>query len=133
MDVNALFSHIWTFLNSGLGFVLIWAALVWVFIWLTSRHNPFQEKWRQWEGSIITGIRLAEKQIPDDTPDAGLAKLNAALLFVLKAYADANSGQQPTVRLIEQIKQGIQIKHDELDRYGGLTSSSTPSTKEPQS
>jgi hypothetical protein len=133
MDVNALFDHIWTFLNSGIGFVLIWAALVWLFIWLTSRHNPFQEKWKQWEGSIITGIRLAEKQIPDDTPDAGLAKLNAALLFVLRAYADAHDGQQPTVRLIEQIKQGIQIKHDELDRYGGLTSSNTPSTKEPQS
>ena len=133
MDVNAVVSHIWTFLNSGIGFVLIWAALVWLFIWLSSKFNPFQEKWRQWEGSIITGIRLAEKQIPDDTPDAGLAKLNAALLFVLKAYADAHDGQQPTVRLIEQIKQGIQIKHDELDRYGGLGSSDTTSSKELQS
>jgi hypothetical protein len=133
MDVNALFSHIWTFLNSGIGFVLIWAALVWVFIWLTSRHNPFQEKWRQWEGSIITGIRLAEKQIPNDVPHPGLAKLDMALRFVLEAYAEANNGKQPSARVIEHIKQGIQIKHNELDRYGGLTSNTTPSSKELQS
>lgn len=132
MDVHALFDYSWAFLNSGLGFFLIWVALVWLFIWLSSRHNPFQEKWKQWEGSIITGIRLAEKQIPDDTPDAGLAKLNAALLFVLKAYADANSGQQPSVRLIEQIKQGIQIKHNEMSPMDTETDASS-NTEELQS
>lgn len=134
MNVNALFNYAWTFFNSGIGFVLIWAALVWVFIWLTSRFNPFQEAWRRWEGSIITGIRLAEKQIPNDVPHPGLARLDAALRFVLDAYAEAHNGKQPPARIVEQIKQGIQIKHDDLDRYGGLGSTtSTPSAKEPQS
>ncbi len=133
MDDTTLLETLDHFLNSGVGFIVIWAALVWLFIWLSSRFNPFQEKWRQWEGSIITGIKLAEKQIPDDTPDAGLAKLNTALLYVLKAYADANNGKQPPVRLIEQIKQGIQIKHDEMDRYGRLVPSQTTSRKEPSS
>ena len=36
------------------------------------------------EGSIITGIKLAEKEIPDDTPNAGLAKLDAALRLHLE-------------------------------------------------
>ena len=72
-------------------------------------------------GRIITGIRLAEKKIPDDTPNAGLAKLDAALRFVLDAYAQANHGKQPPSDLVEQIKQGIQIKHLELDRWGGLS------------
>jgi len=40
---------------------------------------------------------------------------------VLKAYADANNGKQPPAKLIEQIKQGIQIKHADLDRFGGLS------------
>ena len=74
-----------------------------------------------------------KKQIPSDIPHPGLAKLDMALRFVLKAYADANNGKQPSARLIEQIKQGIQIKHDELDRYGGLNSITTPSTRELQS
>lgn len=103
------------------GFAVVWAALVGLFMWLTSRFNPFQEKWKAWEGSIITGIKLAEKQIPDDTPNAGLARLDAALRFVLSAYAEANNGKQPPAKLVEQIRQGIQITHSELDRWGGLS------------
>ncbi|HOD83920.1 MAG TPA: hypothetical protein PKG77_21060 [Phycisphaerae bacterium] len=120
MDGNAILNGVWTFLNSGIGFAIIWAAMVGFFIFLASKFNPLQEKWKQYEGSIITGIKLAEKQIPDDTPNSGLAKLDAALRFVLKAYAEANSGKQPSDALVEQIKQGIQIKHSELDRWGGL-------------
>ncbi len=125
MDGNAILNGVWTFLNSGIGFALIWAAMVGFFIFLASRFNPLQEKWKQYEGSIITGIRLAEKQIPDDTPNSGLAKLDAALRFVLKAYAEANNGKRPSDALVEQIKQGIQIKHSDLDRFGGLSKSST--------
>lgn len=121
LDGNAILNGVWTFLNSGVGFAVVWAALVGFFIFLAGRFNPLQEKWKRYEGSIITGIRLAEKQIPDDTPNRSLAKLDAALRFVLAAYAQANSGKQPSDALIEQIKQGIQIKHSDLDRFGGLT------------
>ena len=122
MDGNAILNGVWTFLNSGIGFAIIWAGVVGFFIFLASKFNPLQEKWKQYEGSIITGIKLAEKQIPDDTPNSGLAKLDSALRFVLNAYAEANNGKKPSDALVEQIKQGIQIKHSELDRYGGLES-----------
>ncbi len=121
MDGNAILNGVWTFLNSGIGFAIIWAAMVGFFIFLASKFNPLQEKWKQYEGSIITGIKLAEKQIPDDTPNSGLAKLDSALRFVLNAYAEANNGKKPSDALVEQIKQGIQIKHSELDRWGGLS------------
>ena len=121
-DGSAILNGIWTFLNSGIGFAVIWAAMVGFFIFLASRYNPLQEKWKKYEGSIITGIKLAEKQIPDDTPNAGLAKLDAALRFVLKAYGEANNGKQPSDALVEQIKQGIQITHNDLDRFDGLSS-----------
>ena len=121
MKLTDLFEAINAFFNSGVGFAITWVAVVGFFIWLASKFNPFEEKWRQWEGSIITAIKLAEKQIPDDTPDAGLAKLDAALRFVLKAYAEANNGKEAPAKLVEQIKQGIQIKHADLDRFGGLS------------
>ena len=125
MDFNGLIEGAGKFLNSGIGFALVWAGMVGLFMWLASKFNPFQEKWKAWEGSIITGIKLAEKEIPDDTPNSGLAKLDAALRFVLMAYADANNGKQPPAKLVEEIKQGIQIKHSDLDRFGGLSKSST--------
>jgi len=113
--VNGLF-------HSPIGFSLLWAGLVTLFFWLASRFNPFQEKWKQYEGSIITAIRLAEREIPDNMPNKGLARLDAALRFVLQAYAEANHGKQPSADLTEQLKQAIQIKHDELERRGSLTS-----------
>jgi len=123
MDVNAIIEAITGFFNSSFGFAVVWAAVVGFFIFLASKYNPLQEAWKKYEGSIITGIKLAEKQVPDDTPNAGLAKLDTALRFVLKAYAEANKGKQPPTKLIEQIKQGIQIKHSDLDRFGGLSKS----------
>ncbi len=123
MDVNAILEALGQFFNSGVGFALIWAVMVGFFIFLASRFNPLQEKWKKYEGSIITGIRLAEKQIPDDTPNAGLAKLDAAMRFVLKAYAEANNGKEPPAKEVEAIRQGIQIKHSDLDRFGGLSKS----------
>jgi hypothetical protein len=108
------------FFNTPFGFALTWAVVVGLFVYLSSKFNPFVEAWKKYEGSIITGIKLAEKQLPGDTPNKGLAKLDAALRFVLKAYAEANNGKQPSAKVIEQIKQGIQIKHADLDKSGGL-------------
>ncbi|MFW6153737.1 MAG: hypothetical protein ACOC95_00805 [Planctomycetota bacterium] len=121
MDVTAIFDSLNTFFNSPVGFAVLWATMVGLFMFLASRFNPFQATWKAWEGSIITGIKLAEKEIDDDTPNAGLAKLDAALRFVLKAYAEANGGKQPSAKVVEQLKQGIQITHADLDRFGGLS------------
>ncbi|NIA06904.1 MAG: hypothetical protein GWP14_04565 [Actinobacteria bacterium] len=119
-NLQTILEAISNFFNSSFGSAVTWAVVVGLFIFLASKLNPFQELWKKYEGSIITGIKLAEKKIPDDTANAGLAKLDAALQFVLKAYAEANNGKQPSAKIIEQIKQGIQIKHSDLDRFGEL-------------
>ncbi len=121
MNIDTIFDAIGKFFNTPFGFTLVWAAVMGIFVFLSSRHNPFVETWKKYEGSIITGIRLAERQLPDDSPNKGLAKLDAALRFVLKAYAEANNGKQPSAKIIESIRQGIQVKHSELDRFGGLS------------
>ena len=121
MTTQTIIEALGQFFSSGFGFAVTWAAVVGFFIFLTSKLNPFTEAWKKYEGSIITGIKLAEKEIADDTPNSGLAKLDSALRFVLKAYAEANKGKQPPAKLVEEIKQGIQIKHSDLDRFGGLS------------
>ena len=121
MTTQTIIEALGQFFSSGFGFAVTWAAVVGFFIFLTSKLNPFQEAWKKYEGSIITGIKLAEKEIADDTPNSELAKLDSALRFVLKAYAEANKGKQPPAKLVEEIKQGIQIKHSDLDRFGGLS------------
>ena len=66
MDWNATFDAVVKFFNSSFGFAVVWAAMVGFFMWLASRYNPFQEAWKKYEGSIITGIKLAEKFLSHD-------------------------------------------------------------------
>ncbi len=77
-------------------------------------------RWKRWEGSIVTGIKLAEKEISPTVHNAGLAKLDRAMAHVTQAYRDAHRGRRPSKRLLAQLRQGIQLKHDDLERYGAL-------------
>jgi len=42
--------------------------------------------------------------------------------FVLNSYAEQHDGSQPSASLARELKEGVQIKHAELERSGALTS-----------
>lgn len=119
-NVTDFFTSVSVFFNTPTGFAILWTAIVGFIIYLASKYNPFVEAWRKYEGSIIAGIRFAEKSIDDSTENKSLAKLDAALKYVIKAYEDANSGKSPSETLINAFKEGIQIKHDQMERVGTL-------------
>ena len=121
MILESLLEILSLLLNSVLGVLLGMALVITSVFWLLSKLDPFHDQWRQWEGSIITAIKLAEKQVPSETPHAGATKLNTALDHVLKDYAAANGGKKPNKRLAQQLRQGIQTKHADLDRFGELS------------
>ncbi|MFQ5419717.1 MAG: hypothetical protein ACE5EY_05075, partial [Anaerolineae bacterium] len=58
--------------------------------------GPFIGFWAAFEGAIISGVKFAEKQVPDGTPNKGRARLDAALKYVLKVYEEAK-GRKPSV------------------------------------
>ena len=101
--------------------IAIWVAAVVVVFLFINKLGPLHEAWKKYEGTIITGIKLAEKAISNDTPNAGLKRLDEALNFVLKSYAEQN-GAEPPAKLVHELKEGIQIKHAELERLGNLHS-----------
>jgi hypothetical protein len=119
--VESILHALWTGLNSGAGLAVVWIAAVVVVFLCINKLSPLHKAWEKYEGTIITAIKLAEREIPDDTPDQGLARLDAALRFVLAAYADANDGAEPSAKLVNELREGIQIKHAELERGGNLT------------
>jgi len=103
--------------------IAIWVIAVVAVFLLIDKHGPVHQAWKKYEGTIITGIKLAEKAVPDDVPNAGLRRLDEAIDFVLKRYAEENGGKQPPASLKRELKEGIRIKHDDLDRFGKLRSS----------
>ena len=122
------FTSIGTFFNTPTGFAILWTVGIAALIWLASKYNPFQAAWKKYEGSIITGIRLAEKAIDDSTENKSLAKLDAALKYVIKAYESVNNGKSPSETLIAAFKEGIQIKHDQMEASGSLSKTAAATT-----
>ena len=65
---------VWDVMNSPAGIT----AMAGVFLWLLNRLYAKKPLWKRFEGSIISAVRFAEKEIPDDTPGKSLARLDAA-------------------------------------------------------
>ncbi|MCC5829760.1 MAG: hypothetical protein JJU36_09980 [Phycisphaeraceae bacterium] len=120
--MDTILSGIWMFLNSAFGFTLAWVVVIVLMFHFLERLSSNGKPWQKYEGAIITAIKLAEKAIPDDTANAGLRRLDEALRFVLNVYREHNPGKAPSADLVHELKEGIQIKHAELERLGNLRS-----------
>ena len=115
MNFDAILETIWQALNSPVGI----AAVAGLVLWLLNRLYAAKPAWAKYEGAIISGIKYAEKQIPDDAANKSLARLDAALGYVLKVYQEANK-RSPKAKEIAEIKDGISIVHNELESQGIL-------------
>jgi len=115
MNWEWILTTVWNALNSPAAIVAI-AGLV---LWLLNRLYAAKPGWAKYEGAIISGVKFAEKEIADETPSKGLARLDAALRYVLKVYAEVNN-RQATPKVTAELTEGIQIKHAELEAAGAL-------------
>ena len=69
--------------------------------------------WKKYEGFMISAIKQAEKAIPPGTPNAGAAKLDLALQYVIQLYEKYT---EKTLSDSEKavIAQGLSKVHDEV-------------------
>ena len=115
MTLETILSAVWAALNSPAGI----AALAGLILWLLNRVYAARPGWEKYEGAIISAVKFAEKEIPDDVPSAGLARLDAALRHVLRAYEEA-TGRRATSTVAANLKEGIQLTHARLEAEGGI-------------
>ena len=115
MNANNILETVWAVINSPAGI----AAIVGLILWLLNRLYAAKPAWQKYEGAIISGIKYAEKQIPDDADNKSLARLDAALRYVLKVYQEVNN-RSATAKEIADLKDGISIVHNELEAEGTL-------------
>ncbi|HUU30837.1 MAG TPA: hypothetical protein VMY69_01900 [Phycisphaerae bacterium] len=115
MDWQTILAGAWAALNSPAGVALV-AGLV---LWLLNRLYAKRPAWEQYEGAIIAAVKFAEKQIPDDVPNKGLARLDAALKYVAGVFEDVN-GRRPNAREEAALREGVQITHASLEAADAL-------------
>ena len=115
MDGNGIWQVTWDVLNSPAVIAGV-AALV---LWALNKLYAKKPAWQAFEGTIIAGIKWAEKQIPDDSENKSISRLNAAMQYVLEVYEKVN-GKRPTAKVEADLREGIQIIHAELEGQGSL-------------
>ena len=115
MNAKEILETIWALINSPAGIAVI-AGLV---LWLLNRLYAAKPAWQKYEGAIIAGIKYAEKQVPDDSANKSLARLDAALRYVLKVYQEVNN-RSASAKEVAELKDGISIVHNELEAGGTL-------------
>ena len=115
MNWTGMLSGLWAVVNSPAGITLLATAL----LWLLGRLYAAKPLWQQYEGEIISAVKWAEKEIPDGTPNAGLARLDAALKMVVAVYEQAR-GRVATAAEVANLKNGIQVVHSDLEAAGTL-------------
>ena len=120
--MDSLLTALWTFANSSLGLLLA-ATLA---LWLLNRLYLKKPIWKQYEGTIIAAVKWVEKQIPDGTANTSAAKLDQALKYVLRVH-EATAKRAATAKEINELTEGIQIIHAELEADDALGDGKTGS------
>jgi len=115
MDFSSICQVIWNVLNSPAVIALLAGGM----LWLLNRLYAAKPAWQAFEGTIIAAVKWAEKEIPDDTPNKALNRLNAALNYVVKVYEEAR-GKPADSKVQTELREGIQIVHAELEASGNL-------------
>jgi len=115
MNFPEILAMVWDAMNAPAAI----AFVAGVFLWLLNRLYTAKPEWQKYEGAIITAIKFAEKNIPDDSPNAGLSRLDDALKYVVKVYEEAN-GKKATPDVVASLVEGIQLTHNKLEAMGTL-------------
>lgn len=107
---------LWNIMNSPVAIAAIAAAAVFALNWLYGRKPA----WKKWEGTIVAAVRYAEKAVPDDAQDKAVARLDAALRYVLRVHRQMAGGETPTAAELQSLREGIELTHLELEAAGLL-------------
>jgi len=115
LNIIDFLKTVWAAMNSPIG-ITVAAGIV---AWLLERVFLALPAWKAYEGTIIGAIKYAEKEIPDDTENKSLARLDAAIKYVLEVY-QACGERPPSPRLLSDLRETISVKHAELEAAGNL-------------
>ena len=107
------YEGLWQVLNSP---AAITAAAA-VVLWLLNRLYAAKPLWQQFEGTVISAVKFAEHEIPADTPNKALARLDTALGYVLRVFEDVE-GRRAKPEEQRELKEAIQTSHAALEATG---------------
>jgi hypothetical protein len=106
-----MWDTVWAYLNSPLGITVVGAVVA----FLIAKLFAAKPGWAKYQGTIISAIRYAEKAIPDGSPNTSIARLDAALKYVL-AVIEESEKRTPSEAEQAILKDGISLLHSGVEQ-----------------
>lgn len=79
-----MIQQFWAALNTPIGVTIVSAVVVFILGRIFTQVPKAQALFETYKGPLMDAVRWAEKAIPDDSPNTGLQRFDAALKYVLK-------------------------------------------------
>lgn len=113
--MDAIWNLIWAFLNSPVGMTLVVSGVGAI----AAKIYLSKPLWQKYEGVLISAVKMAEKAVPDDSENAGIARLDKALQYTIDVLE--GMGKKVTKKEESQIEVGLSIVHDMVEAQGTLS------------
>ena len=73
--MSTFLNTVWDLLNTPAAITMIAGG----FLWVLNKLYTAKPAWAAYEGTIISGIKFAERMVPDNTENKAVVKLNTAI------------------------------------------------------
>jgi len=108
---GTILTSLWTFLNSPLGITIVVAVLSWILGKLFTAKPAWKTYVVKYGPLLMQAVKYAEKEIKDDNPNKGLARLDSALKYVLLLKPKLDKAA---------VTEALTAVHAEAERDGNL-------------
>lgn len=116
LTMQGVLAWLWAQANSSAGLTFIAGLWAWVlarvFTWKPAWKRVYEDK----KPLLLQAVKAAEKEIPDNTPNKALARLDAALRFAIAADASLGASKAAT----EDLKQALSLAHADAEGAGNI-------------
>ena len=109
-DLGSIIAWVWLKANTAAGIAFILAAWSWVMAFLFTKKPKWKKYYDGNKGWMVEAVKMAEKQIPDDTDNKNARRADAALQYLLKLMG----GNAP--KDTEHLKQALNVVHGEVSK-----------------
>lgn len=88
-------------------------------VYLVAKLFTAKPAWKQFEGLMITAIKIAEKAIPEGTSNKSLARADFAMQEFIRQY-ESTYAWAPSTALRQAVKANLPLVHNMLEETGTL-------------
>jgi len=105
---------VWQQLGTPQGLAAIAGMFSWLIAKLFTRKPKWKEYFDKYKGTMLSAVKLAEKEIPDGTENKSMARADQALKYILSVHQELNRASA------EDLKQALSVVHDEAEAAENL-------------